>query len=81
MNAPDTADEKPVAPRDAIRAPRPDRKRRAHWRGVLRGIQYSFTYKPADGRIIIRRYRSRTTRTITMGELLEALQGQRLLPL
>lgn len=63
------------------REPRPNRTRKARWRGTLGGVWFLFEYSPSEGVIRVWRHRHHKKRIITMTDLLHALDGQKLLPL
>jgi hypothetical protein len=57
------------------------RTRKAHWRSEVGGVRLRFTYDPESGLIVIRQHGKRTWRTITMEQMVNALETQRLLPI
>lgn len=67
--------------------PRPERVRRrarqAHWRVRIGETEWRFAFQPDSNVITIRKrgQRKANERTITMPELIEALAGQKLLPI
>jgi len=63
------------------RKPRPNRTRKARWRGELGGVLYQFEYSPAEGLLRVWKHRHHVKKSLTMTDLLHALEGQKLLPL
>ena len=69
-------------PKRPPRAPKTHpRKRKARWRAEHRGKLFLFEYDPGAGLLRVWQHRHRTKKTITIGEVLEAMDGQKLLPL
>lgn len=62
---------------------RMDRKRKAHWTAAIGVKEFRFSFDPQANVITVRKRGTRkaSARTITMPELVEALAGQKLLPL
>ena len=72
------------APADPPPNPRPKvgvRKRLAHWRVEIDGVTWRFAFDPSTNQIAVRRRCRREVRVISAKELIDALKGQRLLPL
>ena len=59
------------------------RNRKAHWQTMIGTTEWRFSLDPVVGIITIRKrfFRKSSARTITMPELIEALAGQKLLPM
>lgn len=66
---------------DTTNQPKANRVKKARWRGTMNGQTYCFEYQPKAGVIRVAKLWSRTSKTITMYDLLVVMEGQRLLPL